>query len=54
MGTDEDYDRETRAVLFQLHCYIETWFGPRCSEHESGCAVCWMWGIYDKLAKHSQ
>src|SRR5436190_21925505 len=27
MGTDEDYDHETRPVLFQLHCYIETWFG---------------------------
>src|SRR5262249_1490960 len=51
---DGQYDRDTGAMLFQLHRYIETWFGPRCPEYEGGCAVCYMWAIYDKLAKYTQ
>ena len=30
------------------------WVGPRCPEYESGCAVCYMWAIYDKLAKYTR
>jgi len=51
---DGQYDRDTGAMLFQLHRYIETWVGPRCPEYEGGCAVCYMWAIYDKLAKYTQ
>ena len=54
MKIDGQYDRDTGAMLFQLHRYIETWVGPRCPEYEGGCAVCYMWAIYDKLAKYTQ
>ena len=54
MKIDGQYDRDTGAMLFQLHRYIETWVGPRCAEYEGGCAVCYMWAIYDKLAKYTQ
>ena len=54
MTTDEQYDHDTSAVLLRLRGYIETWFGPRCPEYESGCAVCYMWNVYDKLSKHTQ
>jgi len=54
MNIDGQYDRDTGAMLFQLHRYIETWVGPRCPEYEGGCAVCYMWAIYDKLAKYTQ
>jgi len=54
MNIDGQYDRDTGAMLFQLHHYIETWVGPRCPEYEGGCAVCYMWAIYDKLAKYTQ
>jgi hypothetical protein len=54
MNIDGQYDRDTGAMLFQLHRYIETWFGLRCPEYEGGCAVCYMWAIYDKLAKYTQ
>jgi hypothetical protein len=54
MNIDGQYDRDTGAMLFQLHRYIETWIGPRCPEYEGGCAVCYMWAIYDKLAKYTQ
>jgi hypothetical protein len=54
MSTDEQYDHDTSAVLLRLRCYIETWFGPRCPEYEGGCAVCYMWNVYDKLSKYTQ
>jgi hypothetical protein len=54
MNIDGQYDRDTGAMLFQLHRYIETWVGPRCPEYEGGCAVCYMWAIYDKLARYTQ
>src|SRR5262249_41896640 len=54
LNIDGQYDRDTGAMLFQLHRYIETWVGPRCPEYEGGCAVCYMWAIYDKLAKYTQ
>jgi hypothetical protein len=54
MNIDGQYDRDTGAMLFQLHRYIEIWFGLRCPEYEGGCAVCYMWAIYDKLAKYTQ
>jgi hypothetical protein len=54
MNIDGQYDRDTGAMLFQLHRYIETWVGPRCPEYEGGCAVCYMWAVYDKLAKYTQ
>ena len=54
MNIDGQYDRDTGAMLFQLHRYIERWVGPRCPEYEGGCAVCYMWAIYDKLAKYTQ
>jgi len=54
VNIDGQYDRDTGAMLFQLHRYIETWVGPRCAEYEGGCAVCYMWAIYDKLAKYTQ
>ena len=54
INIDGQYDRDTEAMLFQLHRYIETWVGPRCPEYEGGCAVCYMWAIYDKLAKYTQ
>jgi hypothetical protein len=33
---DGQYDRDTGAMLFQLHRYIETWVRPRCPEYEGG------------------
>ena len=36
MKIDGQYDRDTGAMLFQLHRYIETWVGPRCPEYEGG------------------
>ena len=33
MKIDGQYDRDTGAMLFQLHRYIETLVGPRCPEY---------------------
>jgi hypothetical protein len=49
---DAELAAESNAVVSHLRRYTLRQFGPRCSEFESGCAVCEMWKKHDDLKSY--
>ena len=45
----EAYDRHAQKCLDDTEDFIMEYFGPECSEFDSGCPTCKMWKLFHQM-----